>query len=343
VYARIVDPDSSAVGNAGFVQLDPGVLVFDAHFTPEAGGELAAEVRKATGAPVRFLVNSHFHPDHTHGNQAFAAATGAAPDFIASIQTRRAILQKDIPALNRGMGVAREQIAQLRKALAAAPPEGQPALRAQIGQRQAFLDRVGGLHVQAPLLAVDDRLEIGGAKRAVELRYLGRGHTDGDLVLLVPSARVVFTGDLFYNDALPAAQDAFLLDWITTLGSLLELDADTFVPGHGRPGTRDDVKRFLRYLEDLKALVQPAVARGSPVESVVRETLLPGDYRAFRFRNFFAANVQKMYLELKAAAAPPAPGKGTAAAAGSKAAGPAPAGKSASPAGPGKPASKPRS
>jgi glyoxylase-like metal-dependent hydrolase (beta-lactamase superfamily II) len=311
VYARIVDPDSTAVGNAGFVWLDPGVVVFDAHFTPEAGRELATEVRKATSAPVRFLVNSHFHPDHTHGSQAFAAAGtgGGAPDFLASLQTRRAILQKDIPALNRGMTVAHEQIAELRRALASTPAEGQAALRAQIAQRQAFLERVGGLRVQAPLLAVEDFLEIGGGKRAVELRYLGRGHTEGDLVLVVPSARVVFTGDLFYNDALPAAQDAYLLDWITTLGALLQLDVDTFVPGHGRPGTREDVKRFLRYLEDLKALVQPAAARGVPVESVLRGTLLPAEYGAFRFRNFFAANVQKMYQELRAASAGAAAGK----------------------------------
>ncbi|PYV13852.1 MAG: hypothetical protein DMG07_13245, partial [Acidobacteria bacterium] len=273
VYARIAEPDGEAVGNAGFVVLESGVLVFDTHATPGAGEALRAEVRKVTNLPIRFVVNSHFHPDHTHGNQAFSA--GGTADVLASTQTRRDILQKDIPAMNRSLAVVREQLARLQKDLLAARTSADYAtLRDQIAQRQKFLDRMVGL--------------------------LGRGHTDGDVVLVLPDTKIAFAGDLFFNSALPAAQDAFLLDWSETLGALLDLDVETFVPGHGPVGTRADVQRFRRYLDDLRSLVEPSVAKGLAMEQVVREARVPDDYAGFRFQSFFPANVQKMYLELKA-------------------------------------------
>jgi len=306
VYARIAEPDGEAVGNAGFVVLESGVLVFDTHATPGAGEALRAEVRKVTNLPIRFVVNSHFHPDHTHGNQAFSA--GGTADVLASTQTRRDILQKDIPAMNRSLAVVREQLARLQKDLLAARTSADYAtLRDQIAQRQKFLDRMVGLRVVSPIVTLDRRLDVGDGARPLRLSYLGRGQTDGDVVLVLPDTKIAFAGDLFFNSALPAAQDAFLLDWSETLGALLDLDVETFVPGHGPVGTRADVQRFRRYLDDLRSLVEPSVAKGLAMEQVVREARVPDDYAGFRFQSFFPANVQKMYLELKALQAQQSP------------------------------------
>ena len=71
VYARIVRPDGPAVSNAGFIVLENEVLVYDTHATPEAGQALLSAIATVTAKPVRYIVNSHFHPDHTHGNQVF--------------------------------------------------------------------------------------------------------------------------------------------------------------------------------------------------------------------------------------------------------------------------------
>src|SRR2546422_11613730 len=68
VYAQIEHPDSNPVSNSGVVILERSVLVFDTHFTPDAALDLLSEIQKITGKPVRYLVNSHFHPDHSHGN-----------------------------------------------------------------------------------------------------------------------------------------------------------------------------------------------------------------------------------------------------------------------------------
>jgi cyclase len=85
-----------------------------------------------------------------------------------------------------------------------------------------------------------------------------------------------------------------------TLEKILKLDADKFVPGHGPVGTRQDVERFLKYFEELRSLVQPAVERGDSLEEVTRDVQLPPKYASYRFQNFFASNVQKMYAEIKA-------------------------------------------
>ena len=297
VYAQIVSPDGNAVGNSGVVVLDHSVLVFDTHFTPEGAEALLSKIRTLTPKPVRYVVNSHFHPDHTHGNQVFSSA-----QIIGSYNARRDILQKDLPALNRTVATAQSQLERLRKD-AASPGTGaavKEQLRTQIAARQELLDRMSRLKIIPPVLILDDRLLIREDARAVELRFVGAGHTDGDIVLYLPAEKILFLGDLFFNAALPNTQDANLLEWIKTLEQILKIDAVKFVPGHGSPGTAKDVREFLGYLEELKALVQPAVTRGDSMEQILRDMQVPVKFSSYRFQNFFQANVQEMYVELRA-------------------------------------------
>jgi cyclase len=146
---------------------------------------------------------------------------------------------------------------------------------------------------------VDDSLLLVDGKRQIQIRYLGKGHTDGDLILYLPAEKIVFLGDLFFNAALPNVQDATLLVWIKTLEEALKLDAEKFVPGHGAVGSREDVKAFIKYLEELRGWIEPAVARGDGLDQVIHEVQLPGKYSSYGFQNFFPSNVQKMYEELK--------------------------------------------
>ena len=117
--------------------------------------------------------------------------------------------------------------------------------------------------------------------------------------MFIPSERIVFCGDLFFRDAIPNIQDADILKWMVTLKKILELDADRFVPGHGIVGNRRDVERFLGYFEELRSLVEPYVLRGDSVKRTMQEIRVPVRYSRYRFMNFFSANIQKMYDELK--------------------------------------------
>ena len=297
VYAHIVEPDSNAVGNSGVIVLEHGVLVFDTHFTPEAGQALRKAIESVTTKPILFLVNSHFHPDHTHGNQAFQGT----PYSICSYNTRRDILQRDLPAFNRAVGVAAAQIEKMQKALLQEKDASRKeSIRTQIAARQQLLARMTRLNISAPYITFEDSMSVIDGGREVPLRRLGSGHTDGDVILQLPGDKIVFTGDLFFNRALPNSQDASLLEWMKVLELLLKLDADRFVPGHGPVGAKRDVEEFLGYFKDLRGLVEPAMNRGDTLEQVLSEVALPARYSGYRFQEFFPANVQRMYAELKA-------------------------------------------
>jgi cyclase len=307
VFVRIVSPDGEEVANSGVVILNSGVLLFDSHFTPEAGTSLEGLIRGVTTQPVRYIVNSHFHADHTHGNQAFVTAR----QIIGGTLTRRDMLQKDVPALNRMQGITQGQVEKLARELRLENDPGrQESLRSQLKTHQAFMRRLASLKILVPSMTLDDSLSIVDGDREVNLLYLGAGHTEGDIVLYLPHEKIAFLGDLFFNDALPNVEDALLLEWMATLREVLKLDAKTYVPGHGRIGARQDVEKFLGYLEDLKALVSPAVKRGDSLEQVVNDSRLPAKYAAFGFQNFFPANLQKMYAQLKAAQPAAAPQRG---------------------------------
>jgi cyclase len=305
VYAQITRADDeSAVSNSGFVILEKSVLVFDTHYTPEAGQALLAKIRSITPKPVRFIVNSHYHADHTHGNQAFPGSC----QIIGTTAARRDVLQKDAAALKRALNASQEQIEKLNKEISDSSDAAAKArATAQIRARQQLVDSISRMKVLSPVVTVEDKLIVREGKREVELFSLGVGHTDGDLILYLPSEKIVFAGDLFFNAALPNTQDANVLEWMKTLSALTQLDATRFVPGHGSVGTKSDVLAFLAYFEELKSMVEPAVSRGDTLDQVIRDTRVPGKYSRYRFQQFFSANVQEMYTELRAQLPTPVP------------------------------------
>ncbi len=304
VFVRIVSPDGDAVSNAGFVVLEHSVLVFDTHFTPEAGQALLNAIRSVTPKPIRYVVNSHAHADHTHGNQAFPDA-----QLIGSTAARREVLEGDLPSLNRTISVAQAQVERLRRDMAKTKdPDLLQRLREQIKTRDEYIQTMSKLKIGAPSVTLDDSLKILDGKQEVRILYLGKGHTDGDVVMLLPAQKIVFVGDLFFNEAIPNVQDASILSWMKTLEEVLKLDAEKFVPGHGTVGTKKDIQNFLGYFESLQSLVKESVDRGDGLDQAVRDIAVPEKYSKYRFQNFFPSNVQKMYAELKALQVAAVPG-----------------------------------
>jgi len=305
VYARIARPDDeSVVSNSGFVVLDKSVLVFDTHYTPEAGQALLTKIRSITSKPVRFIVNSHYHADHTHGNQVFPESC----QIIGTAASRRDALQKDSASLKRALNASQEQIEKMKKEISESTDSAAKAhATAQIRVRQELVEGLSRMKLLPPVIAVEDRLIIRAGKWEVEVFSPGNGHTDGDLVLHLPAEKIVFAGDLFFNGTLPNTQDANVLEWMKTLAKLAQLDATSFVPGHGAIGKKSDVLAFLAYFEELKSMIEPAVSRGDTLDQVIRSTRVPGKYSGYRFQQFFSANVQRMYTELKAQLPNPLP------------------------------------
>ena len=218
------------------------VLVVDTRSTPAQAREIATELRQLTRDPVSIIVDTHWHFDHTFGNSVFRPATAWGHVRAA------ARLRAD------GRATIEEVAAEI------------PSIASDI--RETIID--------PPERTFEDRATVPVGDRVVELSYHGRAHTDGDIVLVVPDANVMFAGDLLEEGAPPSFGDSFPLEWPATVEQLLPLATGAVVPGHGAVGDRAFVADQLAAFRRLVVLSR-AVADGSlDLEAATREELFGG-------------------------------------------------------------------
>jgi cyclase len=266
VYAAISPDRSKSGSNAGFIVGGNGVLGVDSFVAAGPARDLLAEVRKVTSVPVRFLVNTHYHLDHTGGNAAFAESG-------ATIVAQRNL---------RGW----ERTENLKFFGANPKPEDKTRVESLV----------------LPDMVYSDAMDIYLGPRLVQVRYM-LGHTGGDSVVIVPDANVVFGGDLIWQKHLPNLIDATTDAWIKTLDQLLaEHPTATFISGHGDVATPQDVRDFRDYLATLRELVGKAQAAGKQGQELV-DTVLPQlkeKYGSWGFFEGFAPrNIAQTAAELK--------------------------------------------
>ncbi len=295
IYAGIAKSGGLASGNAGFVIGDGGVLVVDTFFTPVAVQELIDEIGKLTTQPIKYAVNTHYHLDHTGGNQVLAARNVPiiAHDNLMTWQTTKN--KRFLPAPEE----LQKRKADLAKQLSETPEE-QKDKRAQFERQLRRLDVMMTIKLTNPSLTFSTgttHLYLG--TREVVLFSLP-GHTGGDVLVFVPDANVMFTGDMGWAKTLPNLVDATVNDWIPSLEKILTNHPNTkFVPGHGDVATAAEIRDFKDYLDDLRSRVRKGIADGLTVEKAKEELKLPDRYRSFAFQNFAQPNIEDMYKELK--------------------------------------------
>jgi cyclase len=265
VYAA-VSPDASKAGsNAGFIVGETGVAVVDTFEGAEPAKELLAEIRKVTNLPIRYVINTHYHLDHTGGNGVFAEA-GAT--ILAHQNVRPWLRTENL------------------KFFGASPKTEAKAM-------------VEGLTL--PDMVYSDAVDLYLGSRLVQVRYM-LGHTGGDSVVLVPDANVVFGGDLIWQKHLPNLIDASTQPWIQTLDKLLqEHPSATFVSGHGDVASAQDVRDFHDYLVTLRADVAKAQSdgqSGQPLVDAVSAELKEKYGQWGFFKNFVNRNIQQTADEL---------------------------------------------
>jgi glyoxylase-like metal-dependent hydrolase (beta-lactamase superfamily II) len=237
VYAAIDGPEHKAGSNAGFVIGDDGVLVIDSFFNPDATRALVAEISRLTPKPIRYLVNTHYHVDHTGGDQV---VRGAGAIIIAHRNVRGWVRTYNINLLG-------DRIT--------------PALKAQI------------LSLPLPDVVTDKDLAVWLGSRKVVVRTV-LGHTGGDLTIFVPDAKVLFTGDMLWRKIPPNLIDGSVKEWTATDADFEHMpDAAhiAFVPGHGDVANVKDVEEFRAYLLDLQRLVAAGRKAGLEDEALVQE------------------------------------------------------------------------
>jgi len=212
---KVADNLYVIIGNGGNVAVMPtseGVLLVDDKFA-EDGPAILAKVKTVSDKPIRYVLNTHQHPDHTGGNAALLAANA---QIIIHENARANMVRGNMPGL----------------------------------PRVTFRD--------------ETRIFLGG--REVRAKYLGRGHTNGDVVIYFPEERVLHTGDLFIVGNAPftdTANGGSLKELDQTVMKALQYDADVVIPGHGPVSKKADLARWPATIAALRERVGKACAGGA--------------------------------------------------------------------------------
>ncbi len=285
-----IEPTGHAVVSGNIVAIvgEAGVAIVDSGHHPDLTRAIAAEIRALTTKPVQYVVNTHWHNDHVAGNAVFAREFPGAR-FVAHAFTAAAV-EKEIrafhgPACATYLGV---QAKALREAQASgAGPDGLPLTQARrerfasiIADADAAIAECAQFELRGADLTFESRIVLRLGGRDVELLFLGRGNTAGDIVAHVPDARVVVVGDLLVH-SFPFAFQGYGGEWARTLRSVEALAPVAIVPGHG-PVQRDF--GYLRLVAELLESIDSQV-RAAYVPGMTLEALRPRlDLAAFKAR-----------------------------------------------------------
>ena len=304
VHVAVAAPAYKVNCNTAIIESDDGVMVVDTHSKPSAARVIVQELRALTARPVRYVVNTHFHWDHWHGNEVYPAAYPNA-EIVTNQITREAMVKKGLKRIQDHVRQMPAEIAKLRADLAAATTSEQRAtLQHDLTLAEAYQAEVGALKPALPTMAFERTMTLYRRDREIHLLYLGRAHTEGDVFVYLPKEKVVITGDAVIGWT-PFMGDGYPEDWVGTLDRLAELDWTHLVMGHGEPAGRDWLKTFRGYVHDMVAAVREEAARGATLEETkarVTARLAPtyekpfsvyGSYRPWRAG--LAANVERTF------------------------------------------------
>jgi cyclase len=259
VFAYIQPDGSWWLNNTGFVVGADTVVAVDATSTERRNRALLDAIGAVTSTPVRTLVNTHHHGDHTNGNCLFTDAT-----VIGHRRCRDGVLAQVIGGLDAVFGSV----------------------------------EWGDLTIRAPEVVFDDALTLYAGDVRVELHYIGTpAHTVGDVVAWLPEQRVLFTGDLVFNGGTPFMLMGSVAGGLDALARLREFGATTLVPGHGPvcdAGGIDAVERYLRFVADVA--VKARAAGLTPLETA-RETDL-GEFADLHDGERIVGNLHRAMAEL---------------------------------------------
>jgi len=301
-------------GNSVAIIGDDGVLVVDSSNFPSHARKMIAEIKQMTDQPVKFLVHTHWHPDHLMGDIEYREAF---PDvvIISTGFTKRAIIERAPKYVNpeklpKYAARLRQQLSEGKDASGKPLSDADRKYMTDLANSTDFVIpefRRGKLI--PPNLTFDHDLTIGLGKRDVQLFFLGRGNTGGDAVIFVPDSKVVITGDLLVWPT-PYSFGSYLTEWVQTLGKVKALGATIIVPGHG-PVERDDsyLDQVTSLLRSVTSQVQRAEGLGLSLDDI-RKKIDLGDFekkfagddpdrlRAFR-EAFTQPAVERAYQEAK--------------------------------------------
>jgi glyoxylase-like metal-dependent hydrolase (beta-lactamase superfamily II) len=274
-------------GNVGFLVGPEAVLVVDSQFEDMAPG-IVEQVRNVTDKPIKYLVNTHHHGDHTGGNDTFRPIAV----IIAHDNVRKRMLASPAAILRDYPG----QAAEARQA-------GNEPRAKQLEEQIEWARKVRVEEIPAPVVTYDHELRVHVGGETIEVWHTPPAHTDGDSVVFFRHAKVLHMGDLFFHKVVPfidvrsgGSPSGYLKALDAVIG---RVPADvTIIPGHGEVTNLDGLRGLRRYIADVIEAARKAKAAGKTKEQFLAEVDLPAykDYQGYADR--FKANATAAWDEL---------------------------------------------
>lgn len=239
VWARAIPAGAQTGTNQGWIEFHSFVMIVDTDvFDTEM--TLLEAVSETTDKPIRYVIDTHFHGDHSHGNGRF---TALGAEVVAA-------------------DAARESFDRAERDFQ----------RAKENRKTAY----DGIDFVAPMIWFAREMIIEDDGQRVELLYLGPAHTDGDTLVWLPGQGVLFSGDVVAKDHLTFLGDGNIESWIEVLAQLEQLPVRVLVPGHGPLGDMETIRKQRSFLTDLRDAVFAQVDAGvSDAEEIAHRIKLP--------------------------------------------------------------------
>lgn len=263
--APMTAENAGATANIGFVIGEAAVAVIDTGGSVREGRQLLAAVRARTDKPIRYVINTHGHPDHVFGNAAFG---GGGTVFVGHRNLPRMMAARGqfyLDAFRRTMG--RELIDEVR--------------------------------MISPTLLVEDTLTLDLGARTLTLRAWSAAHTDNDLSVFDDKTGTLFAGDLVFVTHTPVL-DGSLRGWLDAIAELGRLPAQRVIPGHGAVSEWPaDLADQRRYLQTLSADVRALIAKGEPISAAAASAAASERSKWELFDDYNARNATAAFSEIE--------------------------------------------
>lgn len=242
------DPLFSRASTAGFIVTTEGVIVIDTANSPMHARDLLYEIRERTDLPIRYVINTSSAADHMLGNEVFS-------DEEATLISTK---------------MAQTEMQQYGQELS-------DRMRGETGWR--LQARMRGFHVTPSTQTFDDKmtLKLGGQEIRLSSLLVSENSPE-DAVAYLPAAKTLFLGELYDNHYFPRIGSRNVYRWIEVLRQVEGWDVDTYIPGHGVPGSKKDLVDFRKFLEWLVAQVEMRLKQGKTPEEVQKSLWLPKTY-----------------------------------------------------------------
>src|SRR5262245_15468210 len=238
VHVAVAAPAYKVNCNTAIIESDDGVIIVDTHSKPSAARVLVARIRELTPKPVRYVINTHFHWDHWHGNEVYPQAYPGA-EIVTNQITREAMVKKGVKRIQDHVRQVPAEIAKLKADLAGAKtPAERATLERNLRLAESYLAEVSALRPALPTVVFEQTMKLYQRDREIHLLHLGRAHTEGDVFVYLPKEKVVITGDALIGWT-PYLGDGYPEERVTTLDRHAQLDFTHIIMGHGDPAGRD--------------------------------------------------------------------------------------------------------